>query len=115
MNLAWRKFRNLTDLPPLTGNRILRGCGKMADKLANGLENLAINENIEASKEQNAEGALENKWLFPLPELYKHALHFYKGKPLFLTFIFLKIIYFDVSKTSGSPIAGLPSFQTGLE
>ena len=60
----------------------------MADKIADGLENLQINENLGASKEQNGEGAIENRWLFPLAELYKHALHFYKGKPPFLHFYF---------------------------
>ena len=60
----------------------------MADKLADDIQTLQLNENLEATKQQNGEDAIESKWLFPLAELYKRALHFYKGIPPFSLFCF---------------------------
>ena len=56
----------------------------MADKLADEVNSLQINDPGGDSNGQNTKDDIESKWLFPLGELYKLALHFYKGTSQFL-------------------------------
>ena len=73
----------------------------MADQIANDVESLQINDPGGDSASPNAKDDIEVKWLFPLPELYKLALNFYKGSlqkdslfcksNLFLTFCQLPV------------------------
>ena len=51
----------------------------MADTLPKEMGSLQINENNDVKSEVNNTSANHEEWGFPLNDLYKMALHFYKG------------------------------------